>query len=425
MSRIKAVFTTTFGNAIEYYDITLYGFFAVYLSPLFFPADNLFTSQLASLAAFAVGFLARPLGGIIFGHIGDRYGRKKALVLAILLVTIPTTTMGILPSYSSIGVLAPLILVFCRLLQGICTGGEYSGAAVFLSEHYRHEREGFACSLLPTSSLCGALLGTSLAGICLLPQMPPWAWRIPFLMGGVFGLIGYMLRNTLKESPEFLGVQEEKRLVRLPLLEVIKQDKRSFLGAFWISAYNLVLFYIPVVYIVHFMTPKEMLASLGMLLNTGFMALLIVLFPLMGLAADRFGKERIMMGSIIAALILAFPLFLLIIYDNSLSHIFIVLMVFACLSGAFVAPSVSFLPRLFPVRERYSALAIAVGLGEAFGGMTPLICHGFVGMMGTPLAPAFYLLICAFLGGVAILYSKNGVKMDSATNNYHFKSVSP
>lgn len=406
MLKTKTVLTATIGNAVVYYDMTLYGFFTAFLSPLFFPAENLLTSQLASLGVFAAGFVARPFGGLIFGHIGDRFGRKKALVIAILLVTIPTIIIGLLPTYASIGILAPIILVVCKLMQGICTGGEYSGAAIFLSEHHRGLNEGLAGSILPASSIIGAILGTSLGGLCLLPGMPEWAWRIPFLLGGLFGIIGYVLRNALMESPEFVVTQKENHLVRMPILEVIKRDKRAFFCAFGISTYNIVLFYIPVVYVAQFMLPKETLASSGMFLNTGLMILLIVLLPLMGFAADRFGKERVMLVSVVVSFFLSLPLFLFLNYEPSLLHVFIILVAFGFLMSASVAPSVSFLPTLFPIQERYSAMAVAIGLGEAFGGTTPLICHGFVTIMGTPIAPAFYLMICSFLGWAAIKYSK-------------------
>jgi MHS family proline/betaine transporter-like MFS transporter len=411
MLKTKTVLTATIGNAIVYYDITLYGFFTIFLSPLFFPAENLLTSQLASLGVFAAGFMARPFGGLIFGHIGDRYGRKKALITSILLVTIPTTVIGILPTYSSIGILAPITLVLCKLLQGVCTGGEYSGAAIFLSEHHRGQSEGLAGSILPASSIVGAILGTGFGGLCTLSAMPSWAWRIPFLLGGILGIIGYILRSSLIESPEFVATQKENHLVKIPILEVIKQDKRAFFCAFGISIYNIVLFYIPVVYIAQFMLPNETLASAGLFLNTGLMVLLIVLLPLMGYVSDRFGKERLMIISTIASFILALPLFLFLNYENSLTNVFIVLIIFGFLMSASVAPSVSFIPALFPIQERYSAMAIAIGFGEALGGTTPLICHALVVAMDTLIAPAFYLMICSFFGWWAIKYSKS--KKDS------------
>ncbi len=155
------------------------------------------------------------------------------------------------------------------------------------------------------------------------------------------------------------------------------------------------------------MLPKEALASSGMFLNTGLMILLIVLLPLMGFVSDRFGKERVMIFSAITSFVLSFPLFLFLNYENSLTNVFIVLIIFGFLMSASVAPSVSFLPALFPIQERYSAMAMSIGLGEALGGTTPLVCHGFVTAMGTPIAPAFYLMICSFFGWLAVKYSIN------------------
>lgn len=406
MLKAKTVLTATIGNAIVYYDITLYGFFTIYLSPLFFPAENLLTSQLASLGVFAAGFIARPFGGLLFGHIGDRYGRKKALVTAILLVTIPTTTIGLLPTYSAIGIMAPIILVACKLLQGICTGGEYSGAAIFLSEHHKGKSAGLAGSILPASSIVGAILGTSLGGLCLLPDMPDWAWRIPFLLGGIFGLIGYFLRSALMESPEFEVTQKENKLVKIPILQVIKRDKRPFICAFGISTYNIVLFYIPVVYIAQFMLSKDTLASSAMFLNTGLMIALILLLPLMGYLSDQIGKTRLMVISTLASILFALPAFHFIHIDGSMHNVFIVMIFFAFLMSASVAPSVSFLPTLFPIQERYTAMAMAIGLGEAVGGTTPLIAHAFVTVTGNPISPAFFLIICSFLAFLAIKFSQ-------------------
>jgi MHS family proline/betaine transporter-like MFS transporter len=162
MKKKKMIFAAMIGNALEYYDFTLYGFFAAYLSPFYFPSDNPTTSMIASFGAFAAGFLMRPIGGLIFGHLGDRYGRKMALFISILLITLPTLTIGLLPTYAQIGFFAPLIIVICRLAQGICTAGEYTGATVLIAEYTEKNQPGFACSLLPASSLVGAILATGL-----------------------------------------------------------------------------------------------------------------------------------------------------------------------------------------------------------------------------------------------------------------------
>src|SRR5260221_10175081 len=171
----------------------------------------------------------RTIGGIIFGYLGDRFCRRQALMLAVLLVTIPTFIMGVLPVYDKIGLLAPLIVIICRLLQGLCTSGEYSGASILIAEYSSDKRRGFACSLLPSSSLTGAVLGTALGALFMLELMPTWAWRIPFILGGVFGLVGFYLRRTMVESPDFTRVKAEHKLVKIPLLDIIKTNWRSFL----------------------------------------------------------------------------------------------------------------------------------------------------------------------------------------------------
>ena len=181
MNRNKSMVSAMIGNALEYYDVMLYGFFALTIAPLYFPSNSPLTSHIAAMGAFAAGFLVRPLGGLIFGHIGDTYGRKKALVLSVLLATIPTFMIGILPTYDAIGIWAPIILICCRLVQGLCVAGEYVGASILIAEYTQRNKAGFACSLLPSSSLIGATIGSAFGAIATLSSMPPWAWRVPFM----------------------------------------------------------------------------------------------------------------------------------------------------------------------------------------------------------------------------------------------------
>jgi len=221
MNHKKAILAAMIGNALEYYDVMLYGFFAAALAPLFFPTTNHFVSITASLGTFAAGFLMRPLGGILFGHLGDRYGRRMALAFSILLVTVPTLTIGLLPTYEYIGIAAPIILVVCRLLQGLCVGGEYSGAAIFVIEHSKKKQEAFAGSVLCATGFLGGFLGTILGLICTLPYMPTWSWRIPFLIGSIIGLIGYYIRTQVDESPAYSQAMKRGEIIKSPLRDVI------------------------------------------------------------------------------------------------------------------------------------------------------------------------------------------------------------
>lgn len=405
MKRERPIFATMIGNALEYYDVTLYGFFAVLLSPLFFPSSDPTTSRIAGLFALAAGFLMRPVGGVFFGYLGDHYGRRSALMLAIFLVTIPTFTIGFLPTYDQIGLAAPLIIVACRLLQGFCTSGEYSGASILLAEYSEKGQKGFACSLLPASSLCGAILGTTLGALCILPTMPNWAWRIPFLLGGVFGLVGFYLRRKITESPEFKEVRKQNKLVRAPLLDIIKNHKRNFICSMGIGSSILVLFYINTVHISDLMMKSDLgiTSSQMMIMNTGMMAFLVCLFPIMGYLADKFGVVYFMKMSSLFTIVLALPLFWLMNYEVSLFNFIFAQLVFNVCAAGFVAPSGAFLAELFPIEERYSGVAIGCSVGEViFGGTTPLAATMLVIWTNSEISPAFYLMFCSFLGLLAL-----------------------
>ena len=206
--KIKVLGSCTLGTALEFYDFALYGAIASNLSHLFFPADNPLISLILSYGVFAISFIARPLGSIVFGKIGDKFGRKKAFGLSILYMSLPTVLIGCLPVYDSIGVMAPLLLILLRLMQGICTGGEFNGAYIYALEHYPN-RGGFTGSIISTSVVFGMLLALIAVTIINKPGMPEWAWRIPFLFGGVIGFFGYYIRNKLGETPEFQECMKE------------------------------------------------------------------------------------------------------------------------------------------------------------------------------------------------------------------------
>src|ERR1700722_11205305 len=205
------------GNALEYYDFMLYGFFATILAPLFFPSENPSLSLIASMGSYGVGFLARPLGGIFFGHLGDRQGRKHTLSLSILLVTIPTLGIALLPTYAQIGIWAPLLLLLCRIFQGFCLGGETSGAMTYIIENAKPQEKDTASAWLVLSCYLGTLVGTGLGAVFTLSFMPEWGWRLTFVMGSLIALVGYYIRKKLKESPEFIECQQKGRILKVPL----------------------------------------------------------------------------------------------------------------------------------------------------------------------------------------------------------------
>lgn len=408
----KAILAAMTGNALEYYDVMLYGFFATMLAPLFFPSDNQAVSYISSLGTFAAGFVMRPVGGIIFGHLGDKFGRRFALVLSIFLVTIPTLTIGLLPTYAEIGIAAPIILLTCRLLQGLCVGGEYSGAAIFVIEYSKKGKECFAGSILTSSGFVGGVLGTFCGFICTLAFMPPWGWRIPFIVGAFMGIMGYYIRTRVNESPEFEKAKDEK-IERVPLWGVLEKRKINLFCTVCIGATALAPFYLATIYMGVLMKSKLTLTTSEiMLINVFLSGFSVFTLPIMGLLADKIGKEMQMKISCILYVFLAYPLFFFLENNFSLFNMIIVQLVLLMLVASFGGPSMALLTTYFPVHERYSGVGFGYALGGALlGGTTPVIIASLNSWHESPYIPVYYLMFAGLLG---ILALRLGKKQDAA-----------
>lgn len=401
MSARKVIWASVIGNALEFYDFTLYGVFAPLLATIFFPALRPELSILWTLAAFGVGYVTRPLGALVLGYIGDRYGRKKALNYAIVFMAIPTTIIGLLPSYATIGLMAPVILVLCRLLQGLCAGGEYNGAAIFMIEHGDVRRKSFYSSLVATSGAVGALGASLFGGIILMKTDVTWAWRIPFLFGVVLGGVGLYLRTQVQETPEFLKNKADN--MGYPLIEVIRKYPASFCAAVLLAALSGSFSSALIVYInthlskvVGFQIEKTLfLNSLGLLLYIG-------ISPLMGIVGDRIGVRKTMLGGSIGVLLGAFPVFYL-FQTESLPLVILAQVLFACFAAAFISPLNAFLNNLFPVSIRFTGVAFGSNLGKALlGGWMPAISIFLVHQFNNPLLPAFYLMGLGFVAALIL-----------------------
>lgn len=404
----KMILAVTMGNALEYYDFTLYGFFAAYLSSFYFPAEDPLTSKIASFGAFAAGFLMRPVGALIFGHLGDRYGRKRALLISIFLMTLPTLIIGLLPTYAEIGFWAPVIIILCRLTQGVCTAGEYTGATVLIAEFNERYRPGFACSLLPASSLIGAVIGTGLGAICLIDTMPVWAWRIPFVMGFVFGLLGLFLRTQLNESPAFMNLAKHHKVSDSPVLDVLKYQKRNFLCSIGIGAAALAPFYVISVYISSLTSQVGFSPSQGMLLNVVTLIMWMIFIPLIGYFSDRIGLGKIMSYGSLLLMVVSVPVFLFVNDAVSIERILIAQVIFSFCGAFYVAPVGAFLAtRIFSASHRYSGMSLGISCGEAiFGGTSPLIATALVTLTGASFVPGVYLMFCGLIGWAAVSFYK-------------------
>jgi MHS family proline/betaine transporter-like MFS transporter len=404
MKQTKVISIALIGTVLEYYDIMLYSFFAASLAPLFFPHKDPFITQLASLASFAAGFIMRPFGGIFFGHMGDKYGRRKALTLSIFLVVFPTFVIGILPTYSQIGLWAPIILIGCRLLQGFCVGGESTGALTFIIEHSPIQRSGLASSLMISSCYLGGLIGTVVGLLATQPYMPEWGWRIPFILGGVVGILGFYLRNKLEETPIFLQAKTAEPTVYVPLLKVVKTQKENVLKAAAISASAVIPFYLVSVYgneilktKLHFTTHEILFVDMVITL------IWVTLHPIMGRLSDIIGPVQFMRYAALALIIGAYPLFALINHLTSAGYIFSMQIGLSILGIAFSAPCCFALTSLFSPLERYTGVALGHSIGSALlGGTTPLIALTLAQLFDDLRAPFIYLLLGGIIGYLGV-----------------------
>lgn len=385
------------GNVMEWYDFSLYGYMVPIISMLFFPGDDPLLSILSAFAVFAVGFFMRPLGGLLFGHLGDVRGRKITLYLSLVMMGTSTTLMGLLPVHATVGILAPVLLVLLRVLQGISVGGEFSSSVTYLVEQAPQEHRGFFGSMANIGSMGGMLLGALVAtgAITLLPDtmLYDWGWRPPFLLSGVLAVIG--IRSTTKLPETHMYLREKRHEHVLPLRSTFREGKREMLAGILFSMGYAVLFYIPLVYMPTYLNSVlGMKNDLSLQVTVVVTILLIILLPLMAMLSDHFIRRRTMLLIAFgAALLLTIPLFLS-IQGLDVTTILLAELLFAVIIGVPLAIAPSTFVEMFPTEYRLTAYSVIynVGLG-IFGGSAPLISTWLIEVTGDVLAPAYYLCV--------------------------------
>lgn len=406
-TQLKIIGLTALGGALEFYDFTIYALFAPYLSQHFFSRLNPWLALINTFAVFALGYLARPLGSLFFGHLGDRYGRKRAFSLAIFLMATATLFMGCLPGYQTIGFLAPLLLMGLRLLQGFSVGGEIPGATVFTLEHvdpcYRGRALGFIFMCITMGNTLGAGMGYLLTTALGEATMMDWGWRLPFILGFLLGIVSFLVRLRILETPVFLALLKEKKISPLPLWELLKDDRKNLLLGFLltaVSAATISLFlYLPT----YLSSVLHLQVSRVYLLNVAAFSCFACMTAFFGWLSDHAGRTRIMLIGALLLSLASYSLFYgLTTCGNSFIGLFILLL--ASLAGMMNGCYAVTIAELFPARLRYSGMGVSYSLGFAlFGGLAPLIFTGLIKAFADSKAPAYYLVFCSLLTLAAVL----------------------
>ncbi|WP_367606625.1 MFS transporter [Legionella sp. W05-934-2] len=392
LSLSRIVIPGLLGNVLEWYDFALYGYYAATISPLFFPAQNKTVSLIAAFVVFAIGYIMRPLGAIVFGHLGDRIGRKNALSMAILLMAIPTTIIGLLPEYDTIGIWATWGLIACRLLQGLAVGGEFTGAMVYILEHAQNKHQGFYSALAMSSAFLGLLLGSLACSITSLFSIS-WLWRVPFVFSLLLGFLGLYLRLRMPETPAFTQLIQTHTTKHAPVKTLFKHHWRDVIrGVGFVmlptASFYMCFLYLPT-YLHHFYQIPHALVQWSN--NAGLIAL-ILLTPVFGLLVDRFGKVNLQVLGLACFISLSLPLFIA-LTNHSTWSILCVSLVFSLMVAIVFAGIPALLYDLFPAPIRYSGLSFPYNLATAlFGGSTPAINTALINHWGDMYIPAYYLI---------------------------------
>ncbi|MFT4066516.1 MFS transporter [Paraburkholderia sp.] len=399
---MKVAAASYIGTLIEYFDFFLFGTAAALIfNKLFFPNLNPLVGTLASFGAFGAAFVSRPLGGIIFGHFGDRIGRKSMLVLSLLVVGLSTGAVGLLPTYTQVGLLAPVLLVFFRLTQGIGIGGEWSGAVLMSIEHAPPRLRAFYSSFPQCGIPAGVLLST--ASFYLVEKLPPdqmlsWGWRVPFIGSAALVLLGLYIRMNIEETPAFTQVKQRKQEVRFPVVEVLRTSFRSLLINVCVYASPGVLFYLATVFIIRYGADRGIPRGtmLGAVCTASFVQ--IFTLPLYAMLADRIGRKRALMLGALITILGAFPAFWLIDTGKPVCVYLALMLLLPVIHSSTLSPLASFLPEQFETRLRYSGSALSYQLGGLImSAPTPFVAMSLYASTGSSWPIVLYIMMGSLL----------------------------
>ena len=398
-AQLRIIAAGVIGNVLEWYDFAIYGYFAAAIGRQFFPHEDAVAQLLSAFGVFALGYLMRPIGGALVGHIGDRFGRRAALTFSVAAMAIPTFLIGLLPGYATLGLWA---LTLLRLVQGLSVGGEYTSSMVFLVERAPEGRRGLMGALTASGAIGGILLGSAV-GAAFAATLPAtalvsWGWRIPFLLGLIVGMAGYFLRRHVLET-----VPTERRK-RVPIIETLHDHWRTVLGFAGLSIFNAAGFYVSFVYLVSWLqTADRMAPSRALEINSFSMAVLLPMVIASGFLSDRFGRKPLLLFSTILGLVGALPLFWLLNHPSmplaQLGQLGFVLII-----GLYGGTLPAILVEAAPPQLRCTVVSLGYNISfGVIGGLTPLVAAWLVARTGDEIAPAFLIIVSAAATLVAIV----------------------
>ena len=402
----KAVISSSIGNALEWYDVLIYGAMAVIIAKLFFPVENQTVSLLITFATFGVSFFMRPLGAIVIGIYSDKVGRKAALTLSIFLMMLGTLLIAIMPTYSQIGLWAPLGIVLARLIQGFSAGGEFGSSTTYLVEHAPHRRGFFASWQVASQGLSivfAAIAGTMIYSLLTEEQLYSWGWRLPFMFGLLIGPVGYYIRRTLDESPEFAESEPTKH----PLRDLMSQQKMAL-----VIATGCVVMATVSVYLVVYM-PTYAVRQLGMSSTSSFVAtilagsIMMVLSPFIGHYSDKYGRIPFMFASSLLFAVLTYPLFYWLSIGPGFAKLLVIQGVVGLLMTIYFASMPALISEIFPVQVRGTGMSLSYNIAVmVFGGFAGVIITWLIDVTGNNLAVTFYVIAGAIVSVIATLAAR-------------------
>lgn len=405
----KVIIGASVGNAVEWFDFGIYGFLATILATNFFPSDDATAGLLKTFAIFAAAFFVRPLGGVVFGPLGDRIGRHRVLAIVILLMSAATLAIGLLPTYASIGVAAPVLLLVCRCLQGLSAGGEYGGGAVYLAEYAPDARRGLVVTIMLWSGvfsfLAGAVTVTVMQALMSTEAMASWGWRIPFLLAAPLGVVGLYIRLRLDDSPEFTDLRAAKQVAKSPLREALATSWPAIL-----RVAGLFLIFNVGYYAVFVFVPNYLITALGYTRMQSFTSMtvaivvaLIVLLPCATLS-DRIGRRPMLIAACLLFISGAYPLFLM-VNSGSPAAAVTAHCVLAAIVAVYMSAVVTAGVEMFATRVRSTGFSIGYNVASAgFGGTTPYVVTWLTTATNNYMVPAYYLVVAAVGSLVTVMF---------------------